>query len=228
MNCIYARVKKQLNEQELLNKCLTMEGWTFAKLASYLRLTIPENPLQRKGWAGQAIEIYLGSTAGNRSLPDFVHLGIELKTLPLNSLGRPSESTFVTRIPMLTIHTQIFETSECFQKLSKILWVPIEGDTIIPYAHWRIGKAILWSPTTEDISILKEDWTNFVNLISLGQWTSINARIGKYLQIRPKAANSRSLCQAYDEEGNLVWTMPRGFYLRSLFTCKVLLKTSDS
>ena len=211
------------NEPALLERCQTMEGWTFAQLASKLYLTIPLLPTQRKGWLGQAIELYLGATARNQSIPDFAHLGIELKTLPLGKLGTPSESTFVSRIPLLTLQQQVFENSDCYHKLRKVLWIPIEGDTTIPYPYRRIGKAILWSSSAEDTEILKQDWQHFALLISTGRWADIDARMGEYLQVRPKAANSHALCEAYDEQGNIVLTMPRGFYLRSLFTRKIMI-----
>jgi len=216
------------NEHDLLERCQTMEGWTFTQLASTLNLTIPDLPTQRKGWLGQAIELYLGTTARNQSIPDFAHLGIELKTLPLGKNGTPSESTFVTRIPLLTLHQQVFETSDCYQKLRKVLWIPIEGDKNIPYPYRRIGQAILWSPSAEETNILKQDWQYFALLISTGRWAEIDARMGEYLQIRPKAANSRALCEAYDEQGKIVLTMPRGFYLRSLFTRRIGFNHSAS
>ena len=50
----------------------------------------------------------------------------------------------------------------------------------------------------------------------------IDASMGEYLQVRPKAANGKSLCYGFDEVGNKILTLPRGFYLRSSFTMTVL------
>lgn len=88
------------SESELLARCNAIEGLTFSQLAALLEIVIPEEPLKRKGWSGQAIEWALGATAGNKSSPDFCSLGVELKTLPINHLGKPAESTFVTTIPL--------------------------------------------------------------------------------------------------------------------------------
>ena len=128
------------SENELLARCQAIEGLSFAQLATVLGLCIPRHPLQRKGWVGQAIELALGTTAGNKSAPDFCALGIELKTLPINHLGKPAESTFVTTIPLLTIQKQAWQTSTCFAKLKRVLWLPIEGERSIPYPHRRIGR----------------------------------------------------------------------------------------
>ncbi|MDP3562386.1 MAG: DNA mismatch repair endonuclease MutH [Legionellaceae bacterium] len=210
------------NEAELIARCQAIEGFTLGQLATHCSITIPDNPLKRKGWAGMAVELALGANAGNQSLPDFTHLGVELKTLPMNHLGKPAESTFVTAIPLLTIHKQTWQTSQCYAKLKRVLWLPIEDDSTIPYAHRRIGRGSLWSPSSEEETILANDWAELTLLISTGFLAEINASMGDYLQIRPKAANAKSLCYGFDEQGNKVLTLPRGFYLRSSFTARIL------
>ena len=59
-------------------------------------------------------------------------------------------------------------------------------------------------------------------MVSLGQLEEINATIGEYLQIRPKAMNARSLCYGFNSEGRKIPTLPRGFYLRCKLTNKIL------
>jgi len=206
------------SESELFERCQAIEGLSLAQLATKLDLHIPDNPAQRKGWAGQAIELALGANAGCRSEPDFVNLGIELKTLPINHLGKPAESTFVTTIPLLTVHTQVWQTSQCFAKLRRVLWVAIEGDTQIPFMHRRIGRGQLWSPSPEEEAVLANDWHELTFMIGTGMLAEIDATMGQYLQVRPKGANAKSLCYGFDEAGNKIMTLPRGFYLRSSFT----------
>lgn len=210
------------SEKELLERCAVLEGMSFAHLAETLKLVIPEEAARRKGWAGLAIELALGATAGTKQLPDFAHLGIELKTLPLNYQGNPAESTFITSIPLLTIHRQQWETSQCYNKLKRILWVVIEGERSIPFPERRIGRAILWSPDLAQEAILQQDWQELTTLIATGHLETIDATMGQYLQIRPKAANARSLCYGFDAEGNKILTLPRGFYLRSAFTRAII------
>lgn len=211
-----------MNENDLHERALQIEGLTFAQLASRLGWRIPENPLQRKGFVGQMIEAALGTTAGNQALPDFHELGIELKTIPLNHLGKPAESTFVTTIPLLTVHQETWETSTCFLKLKRVLWVPVEGEKTIPFFARRIGAATLWSPNQHDMMILKQDWSDLTFMIGTGKLAEIDATMGTYLQVRPKGANAKSLSQGYDEWGNIIQTLPRGFYLRSVFTGRLI------
>ena len=210
------------SEAQLLERCQAIEGLSLMQLASRLDIGIPSKALQRKGWSGQAIELALGADAGSRSEPDFTRLGIELKTLPINHLGKPAESTFVTTIPLLTIHKQTWATSQCLAKLRRVLWIPIESDASIPFPHRRIGQAVLWSASEQDDAILERDWSELSFMIGTGKLTAIDSSMGQYLQVRPKAANAKSLCYGYDEEGNKVLTLPRGFYLRARFTERIL------
>lgn len=210
----------------LLKKALSLEGLSFRQLAISLNCTIPETPVMRKGWAGQAIERYLGGNASTHAGPDFATLGIELKTLPVNTAGRHSESTFISTIPMLSLHQETWETSTCFAKLRQILWVPIEGKGPVAFSERRIGRAILWSPSLADQQILKQDWLELTNMILLGRLNELHAGFGRYLQVRPKAANGKVLRHAFDEEGSKQLTLPRGFYLRARFTEAAVLSQS--
>jgi DNA mismatch repair protein MutH len=205
------------NESQLLARCQRIEGWSLGQLAAELNLQIPSNPLQRKGWVGQAMELTLGATAGCRATPDFCNLGIELKTLPINDNGKPAESTFVTSIPLLTIHQESWLTSQCYCKLKRVLWLPVEASLKIPFLARRIGRATLWSPTAEQNTVLAQDWEELVLMMSTGRLEEITAAMGEYLQVRPKAADGKSLCFGFDEQGNKIKTLPRGFYLRSRF-----------
>ena len=210
------------SEDALLSRCVLSEGLNFFQLANLIEVSIPAMPSKRKGWAGQAIEIALGATAGCQSVPDFTHLGIELKTIPLGANGKPAESTFVTSIPLLTIHHQVWRTSQCYQKLQRVLWIPVEGDTRIPFEQRRIGQATLWSPNEQEEAVLSNDWHELSTMIGTGKLEEINASMGDYLQVRPKAMNARSLCYGFDSEGRKIQTLPRGFYLRSRFTANLI------
>lgn len=212
------------SEDELLAKVHAIQSLTFAQVASGLKLAIPQNPIQRKGWLGQALERVLGANANAAAAPDFLELGVELKTIPLAQSGKPAESTFITSIPLLNIHKSQWKNSTCYAKLKRVLWLPVEGDRKIPFATRRIGTGFLWSPSIEDEAILEADWTYLTMLISTGQLELLDARLGEYLQVRPKGSNGLSLCNGTDMEGNTIKTLPRGLYLRSKFTNQILEK----
>lgn len=209
-------------ETELLARAESLAGIKLQDVARELDESIPENLNRTKGWVGELLETALGATASTLPEPDFQSLGIELKTIPVNQLGKPKESTFVCTVNLMGTHKTAWQHSTVKKKLNRVLWVPIESNPEIELKDRRIGQALLWSPNSVQESILKNDWEEIIELISLGQLETINTSIGEYLQLRPKAANAKSLCDAFDKEGNKIKTLPRGFYLRSRFTQEIL------
>ena len=154
--------------------------------------------------------------------PDFQHIGVELKTIPVNDLGLPRESTYVCIVSMLPENNRCWEQSLVKRKLSRVLWLPLEAGTDIPLSMRRIGSAILWSPDAEQEQTLRRDWEELTDLILMGQLEQITASYGKYLQIRPKAQDGKSLQAGIGADGEMIQTLPRGFYLRTEFTGKIL------
>jgi len=80
----------------------------------------------------------------------------------------------------------------------------------------------LWSPSPREASDLQADWQELMDMVCMGELESISAHHGTYLQIRPKAADSRSRRWGVGETGEHVRTLPRGFYLRPSFTRNIL------
>jgi DNA mismatch repair protein MutH len=212
------------SEEVLLQRTREIAGLSLAELARNLDEPVPADQRYAKGWIGQLLERALGASAASLPEPDFQHLGIELKTLPLNANGQPRESTYVCTVPMTDTHNLSWERSWLRLKLKRVLWVPIEADPQRPLSQRRIGTALLWSPTVEEENSLRQDWEELMELICLGRWDELSARHGHYLQIRPKAAHSRILTESHDSEGQPCQVLPRGFYLRTNFTRRILQK----
>ena len=117
---------------ELQQRAHALAGRSFADLAAQIGWPVPKNLRRAKGWVGELLEYHLGTTAANHSEPDFTHLGIELKTLPLDAKGAPKESTFVSTIPLQSLSQMTWEQSRVLKKLQHVLWVPIEASPEIP------------------------------------------------------------------------------------------------
>ena len=210
------------SEPELLDRAEQISGKTLQYVANLLNLDLPANMALNKGLAGELLETYLGATAGNLPEPDFQHIGVELKTIPVNHLGMPRESTYVCIVSMLPENNKCWEQSLVKRKLSRVLWLPVEAEPGIPLSMRRIGTAILWSPDAEQEQILRQDWEELMDLVLMGQLEQITASYGQYLQIRPKAQDGKSLQTGIGADGGLIQTLPRGFYLRTEFTRKIL------
>ena len=218
------KVVPPASQAELLLRADSLAGMTLGQLAAAMQWQVPVSQLAAKGWVGQLLEVFLGANAACQPLPDFLELGIELKTLPIVQPQKPKETTYVCSIPLLTIQNETWLSSTVYKKLARVLWVPIEADDIVPLQDRRVGQAILWSPGEDDFDKLRADWELLTDLICLGRLAEINASLGTYLHIRPKAANSKALCWAIGETGEKIQTLPRGFYLRTAFTQQLVEK----
>lgn len=210
------------SEQDLTHRAKFIAGMSLGELADRLAVSVPTNLFHAKGWVGQLLEKALGATAGNLDQPDFEHLGIELKSLPVKANGLPQESTYICRVH-LPIEEFDFYQSRVWRKCRHILWVPIEASAHIPVTQRKIGTALLWQPDKRIEAILKQDWEELNDMMRLGQFDRLSAHLGTYLQCRPKAANSQQQIYILNEEGVKTPIVPKGFYLRVHLTQHILL-----
>ncbi len=212
------------SEAELLGRARALAGRPLGWLAEQHAQPVPADLRRAKGWVGHLIERGLGATAGSRAGPDFAALGVELKTVPISRRGLPRESTFVTTLAPRALLDEAWAGSPPRQKLARVLWVPVEGCPSIAVGQRRIGYPLLWSPTAEDDQVLTEDWEEFRRVTSEGWLDALTGHAGKYLQVRPKAADASARRWTPDPDGTETPALPRGFYLRARFTARVLAR----
>ena len=210
------------DEDELLGRARRLAGHRLGDIARAHHQRVPRSLKSQKGWVGNLIEVALGARAGSKPVPDFEHLGIELKTLPIGANGRPRESTFVCTLPVDMLDEPDWATSHVRRKLHRVLWIPVQADPDLPIAERRVGSALLWSCDGEDGPALRADWEELTALVRMGYIDDLTAHRGRYLQVRPKALTSDETRLTVGEDGWLVATRPRGFYLRASFTATLL------
>ncbi len=207
----------------LLERAQSLAGLSLGELAAQASIRIPADFKREKGWTGQLIELFLGAAAGSSAQQDFPDLGVELKTIPIDASGKPLETTYVCYAPLTNIAGLTWQQSNVRNKLNCVLWVPIEGERSIAPKDRRVATTFLWQPNESQLQQLQYDWQELMDMISLGGIEGITARHGQVLQLRPKAADGNALTDAYGENGTLIKTRPRGFYLRKQFTHQLLL-----
>lgn len=212
------------DEASLLARAQDLAGLTLETLAARAGLPMPADLKRDKGWVGMLLEWHLGASAGSKAEQDFAHLGIELKTIPIDAQGKPLETTFVCVAPLTGNSGVTWLTSHVRHKLARVLWIPVEGEREIPLRERRMGAPLLWSPDAEEDEMLRQDWEELMDMIVLGRVEQITARHGAWLQIRPKAANSKALTEGIGDQGQPIMTLPRGFYLKKSFTGPLLAR----
>ena len=198
------------DEANLLSRALALRGRPVGAAGT-----------RRKGKVGELVERALGATGGSAATWDFPDLRVELKTIPVDArTGAPTESTFVCAVSLADADRAEWATSWVRAKLSRVLWVPLEtrsGERL-----QRVGTARLWSPTPEQQQVLAGDFDEIMGRIGAGDVEAVTARLGRWLQLRPKAAHGRVRTLVAAADGEMVATVPRGFYLRARFTGEIL------
>lgn len=211
--------------QQLLEKAQSLAGLSLGELAKQYQALVPQNLLREKGWVGQFLEYLLGAQSASLAQPDFPDLGVEMKTLPIDSQGRPLESTYVSVVPLSNLHRVQWQGSVVQQKLSHVLWIPIIAEKQIPIEERTLAMPFLWQPSEAETRVLKNDFEEVIETIAMGRIDTIDARFGEILQVRPKAANNKALTESIGADGETIMTLPRGFYIRPQFTKKILATT---
>jgi DNA mismatch repair protein MutH len=212
-----------LDEHELLARAASLAGRTIAELCIDRGEVCPADQRRHKGFVGNLIERAMGVTGrANAAGPDFDRLGVELKTIPMTRDGSPRESTFVCVANLGALSESSWEQSPVRRKLARVLWLPIEAESDVALRDRRVGRAILWSPSPEQDALLAADWDELAARIASGEVESITAHVGRWLQLRPKAAHARVLGRARDEGGAPLRARPRGFYLRRESTAAIM------
>ena len=201
---------------ELCARASALGGRTVGEVARALEVPLPPDPRRAKGFVGALAERALGAIARSSEGPDFPRLGVELKTLPV-ARGRVVESTFVCNAPLARADAIEWEGSRVRAKLARVLFLAVERDP-----PRRFGAAFLWSPSAEEEAVLRADWEELVGLIGAGDVEAIDARRGRWLQLRPKGADARARTKAIDADGAPFWGPSRAFYLRAAFTRQLL------
>jgi len=199
--------------EELLERAKKLAGVRVDELASRVAFVVDGEAVRTKGKVGELLERALGATGAGAQM-DFPDLEVEMKTVPLEA-GKPAESTFVCALQLMDAERASWETSWVRKKLSRVLWVPV-------HERETIGEALLWSPSEEQEAVLKNDFDEIVGRIAIGDIEDLSAHVGEYMQLRPKAATGSVRTSAPGRDGELVSTVPRGFYLRAKFVGAVL------
>lgn len=185
-------------------------------------MVVPENTTRSKGWTGQLLERVLGATAGSKPVPDFEAIGVEMKSLPVDRTGMPLESTYICKVAHMETGATPWRESWACHKLARVLWVPVLGERQIPISERIIGTPFLWTPSQREESILEADWKLLQEWILQGGIGEITGTMGAALHIRPKAGSSAEKKWMLGEDGEWIKETPRGYYLRTSFTHRVL------
>ncbi len=208
---------------ELMNRAHSLVGARLDQLAYRLAMRADGAAVSTKGNAGMLLEAALGAHGGSTQAHDFPEIGVELKSIPVAPDGRVLESTYVCTLSIRDAERQEWSSSWARKKLSRVLFVPLIAERRAPWATRVVGTPLLWSPTAGQERGLAADFDEAIGRIAVGGIEDLDARSGRWMQVRPKARDGAARTLAWDRDGEPVATVPRGFYLRARFTAALLV-----
>ncbi|MFO0746184.1 MAG: MutH/Sau3AI family endonuclease [Myxococcota bacterium] len=200
--------------EALLQRARGLAGKSVAMLGKQVGHRVPRSLHGHKGFVGMCVELALGAKAKSSPEPDFPHLGVELKTIPVRSDGRPTEATHVCVAALDGSELREWRASLVYRKLARVLFVPIEDPPDTALRDRRIGMPWLWLMGPDEEAVLQRDWSELGARIRAGEVDSIRGVDGVALQLRPKSQTAADTTAGIGDEGWLVSTQPRAWYLR--------------
>lgn len=203
--------------EELFERARGLQGRTLDAIAAEAGERLGPRGAHGKGTIGGLLERVLGATGGSAATWDFPDLETELKSVPLGSNGKPRESTYVCTLPLYDVDRIEWSSSWVRRKLSRVLFVPVH------VAEARVGAPTLFLPTAEQDAVLRADFDEIVGTIGAGGIEGLTARVGRWLQLRPKAADGGVRTRTVGPDDSTLATVPRGFYLRATFVGALLV-----
>lgn len=208
----------------LLAHARALVGVEIGDLADGLGLPPPAaGRVRGKGWAGLVIQQELGLSVEGTAGPDFPALGVELKTVPVDSALRPRESTAICQIDPVRIAGESWETSSVRRKLAQVLFVALEDLGRGGFAERRVAAVRLWSPDAGEEALLRADFDHVVRAyFRRGRTDEITGRVGRVMQVRPKGRNAADTRAAFGPDGFATRVGKCGFYLRPAFVDRIL------
>lgn len=179
-----------------------------------------------KGSFGQKVEkLYFKYEPNSNPEPDFVKVGMELKTTPLKKIKRgyvSKERLVFNSIDYLKICSETFRTSSFWKKnqLILLMFYLHEYEQIDIDYIFKIIR--IWQFPSTDLKIIKDDWEFIVSKIKDGKAHELSEGDTIYLGACTKGANKNSLVgQPYSKEK----AMKRAFSLKSKYLNFIIEKS---
>jgi len=188
-----------MERDEAVRKLKQLEGQDLRRLAEQHGVTVWKGDKKNKGWAGHAIERYLGLPINSSQSPNFGSW--ELKLVPLKRLKTGEivvkETMAITMIDPVNVLQKPFEQSHLLAKLQKavvcarLFESQLEQHTIlVKVATFDLGNKEIYSQVRTDYEETRE------TIRSKG-FEALTGAMGVLVQPRTKGAGHGSISRAF-------------------------------
>ena len=183
-------MKKYLTKKSISERSREAIGLSIGQIDTTGRLSTG------KGSIGTVIEeSWFGIKPNNKSEPDFIEAGVELKVTPVKKTKE--KYTSKERL-VLNIINYIKESKQSFYSSS--FWNKNKCLELIFYEHidnvdkynFKIVEELLFEYPEQDLLIIKNDWETIVKMIRNGQAHELSEGLTQYLGACTKGSTSKS------------------------------------
>jgi DNA mismatch repair protein MutH len=220
---------------ELVKRAKWLEGKTLVQVGEEIKKADPSSRVLTKGSVGHIIEKgFFGISKNSDANPDIVHLGVELKSTPLNynksrtkiSVKEPLSLNIINYIK--EVKNNNIKESSLYKKNKKILFLVYLHDSRKPRSEYIILKVFLWKMDDRVLEELESDYNLIVGKIRQGKAHEIHQGEHNYLTICPKhngkfkdpsCKRSKTKQPFSDEPAEI-----RAFRLKNRYMNKILAK----
>jgi DNA mismatch repair protein MutH len=199
-----------MERTEAIKKLKKLEGQDLRKLADSYNVTVWKEGKINKGWAGHAIERYLGLPLNSAQSPNFGSW--ELKIVPLKHLKTGEvvvkETMAITMIDPVNVLQREFEESHLLAKLKKIVVCARmfeskeeKSSLLVRVSTFDLDNHTIYNQVKADYDLVRET-------IKTKGFHTLTGKMGILVQPRTKGAGHG--------------TTSRAFYARKIFVSHIL------
>lgn len=180
---------------------------------------------KRKGGLGEIVEErFFNYKANSDSDPDFKEAGVELKVTPYkvnkNNTKSAKERLVLNMIDYNSVINELdFNTSHFWHKNNLILLVYYLWLANQNRLDYRIDFVKLFTPSDQDLNIIKQDYHKIVKKIQDGKAHELSESDTMYLSACPKAADSS---KRRSQPNSDILAKPRAFAYKNSYMTYVL------
>jgi len=186
-----------------------LEGQDLRRLADQHGITVWKGDRKNKGWAGHAIERYLGLPINSSQSPNFGSW--ELKIVPLKTLKSGEivvkETMAITMIDPVNVAQKPFEESHLLAKLHKAVVCArlFESEQeqhtlLVKVATFDLGNAAIYNQ-------VRADYEDVRQIIRANGFEALTGAMGVLVQTRTKGAGHGSTSRAFYARTGFVSTI---------------------
>lgn len=174
-------------ERLVLDNYSRYEGRTIGELAKRFRV-----PDKAKSFCSMVIRRCLGAKSPNARIEEFEKMGISIKTVRLDAKRTPREAMSFPKIDYMGIVDEDWEDSDFNSQIQRLFIVPLHTQGRKETKKDILGKAFFWSPSKEQLKIIKKEWEGYRDEIKAGRADSLTvASKTKLIHVRPHARDSK-------------------------------------